>query len=451
MALVLPNDVLDRILERAPTFKTLQAAILVSKTWYHVFLTHPKSLVRSVTENVVGPALPEAMRVLRYHDHAPGGPEWTETGAEDGSAIPKTGEAEMTREEYRLLRQNAAVVKQLEVLFSLRYRDQLARTSQLTWAESYRFSRAIYRVMLYCAVFRMPTSEDDVREMEESPTERGRIVQQRIAMLNQYSTEELLELNAVLEFLRAVAQDSGEKSGYFQDDEDMPDGAGEWVLSAGPAAILQAHRTNADFLVEKIGITVWISGPFTLLSGFFVTPLQSIWDRRNVPTPPHADTGGQENPLLDSVTFRSPPCDQCALVSTTKLWHEHNWDALHLDIHGLLKGNLRDNFTELEALREAHPSKNIPQLVSELFARRTEEFLAWNKTDSLCGACLKKFISAHLHLWLYDKRVEDSWDAPEDCWYGYECRTQTSVTLHALTKNHLCAPTRQWDSGDTSE
>ncbi|KAJ6580560.1 hypothetical protein DFH09DRAFT_912588 [Mycena vulgaris] len=66
MVLVLPNDVLDRILQWAPTFKTLQAVILVSKTWYHVFLTRPKSLVRSVTENVVGPALPEVMRVLRY-------------------------------------------------------------------------------------------------------------------------------------------------------------------------------------------------------------------------------------------------------------------------------------------------------------------------------------------------------------------------------------------------
>ncbi|KAJ6580561.1 hypothetical protein DFH09DRAFT_1076809 [Mycena vulgaris] len=178
----------------------------------------------------------------------------------------------MAREEYCLLRKNAAVVKQLEALFSLRYRDQPARTRQLTWVESDR--------------------EDHVREMEEPPTERGRIVRQRIAMLNQYSTEELLEMNAVLEFLRAVAQEPGKERDYFQDDEDMPEGAGEWVLSAGPAAILHAPKRCR-------------------------LPLQNIWGRRNVPAPPHADSGGQENPLLDPITFRFPPCDQCNVRSST--------------------------------------------------------------------------------------------------------------------------------------
>ncbi|KAJ7450360.1 hypothetical protein FB451DRAFT_722014 [Mycena latifolia] len=443
----LPTDILDRILQCSPTFKTLYAAIRVSKVWYQVFETHPKSIVHAVTENDVGPALPEAMALLRYSAASKqcGDPDLGDEDADDDEQESSgKSNCEMGRKEYALLRKNAAVVKDLEVAFSMRYRDKLDRTSQLTWAESWRFARAMYRIMLYCAVFRMYDDEDGVRELEN---QHDVIEAQRFAMLDAFSTEELVELNAALVFLGDIADEATGKAGnYFDDDDDddddddVPEGVREWFLSAGPAAILKAHQyKEADVLVERIGYTVWLAGPFMLLSGYFATPLHMIWDSRGIAAPVESDVE-QNNPLLDAPVIRSVPCDRCAHVCSSKLWHEHNWDALHLEPRVLLKGKLADNFTEIEYLDAAKPSKNIPKLISDIYTLATEDFKDWKKSESLCGGCLTKFLSAHLHLWLFEYKVKDGWDAPEDCWYGYECRTQTSVTLHALTKNHLCKP-----------
>ncbi|KAJ6465533.1 hypothetical protein C8R47DRAFT_991485 [Mycena vitilis] len=178
----LPNDILDRIFQWLPTFQTLSAAKLVSKTWYQVFQTHPKSIVRSVATNVLGPVA-EAIRALRYpRDDA---------GTEDHLDIDA-----LSQEEYSCLQQNAAVVRKLEEAFSLRYKDSLSRTSQLTPTESWRFARAMYRIMLYCAVFSMPDDEDQVNDFEENS--RPETEAQRAAMLREYPNRELLELNGAL-------------------------------------------------------------------------------------------------------------------------------------------------------------------------------------------------------------------------------------------------------------
>ncbi|KAJ7501050.1 hypothetical protein B0H11DRAFT_753797 [Mycena galericulata] len=64
--LTLDDDILDRILTFCSTFASLQASILVSKVFHRVFQSHPKSITCAVAYNVVGPALPQALRVVRY-------------------------------------------------------------------------------------------------------------------------------------------------------------------------------------------------------------------------------------------------------------------------------------------------------------------------------------------------------------------------------------------------
>lgn len=85
----------------------LYAAVLVSKTWHHVFQTHPKSIVRSVAKNVVGPALSDAVRVLRYSSN-----NKTDGGSDELDVLTKV--------EFVRLRTNAAVIKRLEAAFSLK-------------------------------------------------------------------------------------------------------------------------------------------------------------------------------------------------------------------------------------------------------------------------------------------------------------------------------------------
>ncbi|KAJ7938849.1 hypothetical protein B0H13DRAFT_2301499 [Mycena leptocephala] len=69
-ALLRHDDIVGRIMTFCPTFDSLQSATLVSKAFYCVFQTYPKaggfSITRAVAYNIVGPALPQALRVLRY-------------------------------------------------------------------------------------------------------------------------------------------------------------------------------------------------------------------------------------------------------------------------------------------------------------------------------------------------------------------------------------------------
>ncbi|KAJ7681985.1 hypothetical protein DFH06DRAFT_1159929 [Mycena polygramma] len=415
--LALPHDILDRIFQWLPTFQTLSAAKLVSKTWYQVFQTHPKSIVRSVATNVLGPVA-EAIRVLRYF-------------RDDAANEDRFDIDALSQEEYRSLQENAAVVRKLEEAFSLRYKDSLSPTSQLAQTESWRFARAMYRIMLYCAVFSMPDDEDQVNDFEENY--RSEIEAQRAAMLREYPTRELLELNGALVFLRAIAHEAGPD--YIDDEEDDFRVGSDILISTGPATVLQAHQAQSgDIMVEAVGYTVWSAGPYRLLLDFFTGPLTKICDERAVAAPSKSEAA-LHGTLLDEVTYRSVPCAQCGAESTTKLRQEDNWADLHLDIRKLLLGNLAHNFIEMEFLDDSPPEPNSFKLMSELFALKTEDFADWHKSDALCNACLTKFVSAHLHSWLLARKLKGGWEATGDCWYGYDCTTQTEVTLHAMTKS----------------
>ncbi|KAJ7848824.1 hypothetical protein B0H14DRAFT_2766833 [Mycena olivaceomarginata] len=56
--------------------------------------------------------------------------------------------------------------------------------------------------------------------------------------------------------------------------------------------------------------------------------------------------------------------------------------------------------------------------------------------------CFTKFLEEHLWIWILEERIKGGWTPPEDCWYGWNCRTQVHKRSHAETKNHLCIPTK---------
>ena len=76
-------------------------------------------------------------------------------------------------------------------------------------------------------------------------------------------------------------------------------------------------------------------------------------------------------------------------------------------LHKLLKGRLGNSRTTTEFLVQQLESvgpEAYTKLMSDLFDLKTSEFDNWDKSDWLCEECLKKFISAHLHLWLLDRK-----------------------------------------------
>ncbi|KAF8207326.1 hypothetical protein K438DRAFT_2077410 [Mycena galopus ATCC 62051] len=138
------------------SFDALKNITLVSKTFYRVYQTHPKSITYAVAANVVGPALPQALRVIRY-PYPPDRQTRDEQGEEplakacpEGDTIAASG---ITVEEKNALCDNMDTVQTLEDIYSLSQKDRTSNTSVLTLAESYRFQRAAYRIMFYCTLF----------------------------------------------------------------------------------------------------------------------------------------------------------------------------------------------------------------------------------------------------------------------------------------------------------
>ncbi|KAJ7245818.1 hypothetical protein C8J57DRAFT_1190817 [Mycena rebaudengoi] len=424
----LSPDLIDRILSFSPTFDTLHAAILVSKSWHQVFAARSKSLVLSVATNVVGPALPQAIRLLRYPfpEHEPN--SWGEPDSEEDAEGDEI--SEITAEERTKLQTNASVVNKLEALFSQKHKDPTSTTSRLTHFESHRFTRAMYRIMIYCPLFCLPLNLDDTDSLSEEPEELEKIQRKRYAMLNEFPTKELFELSSVVTFLKEVLLGVLPPEQYT----DLAD----ICLATGPAAILESYETqSSDPMEECLEPEVFSNdGDNALFSGFFSTPLQNIWTDRHE-DPPQS----KWEPIIDDGSIESPRCAQCG-TDNKKLWSESNWATFPRHFSPFLKALLPQNAVETEILSTFTSANGSEILIAGLYDVKTSDFDAWKKEDPLCTECLNSFISAHLHLWLLDHKTKGGWVPTDDCWYGWGCRTQVHKRHHALAINHLCAPTR---------
>ncbi|THU76447.1 hypothetical protein K435DRAFT_879208, partial [Dendrothele bispora CBS 962.96] len=303
-SLPLSNDIIDRILTFLPSFSTLQSAILTSKSFYEVFQARPKSTIRAVSFNVVGPALPQALRVLRYKPgpvyqdmtyYNPPQPE-----LEDDHKAPITpGECvDLVRIEE--------TVRGLEDLFSLRstifppsrvalfffelnvsflYRHKNCRftTSQLSTYESHRFCRATYRIMLYYNIFSLPLlrgfewriDSEEEYEMEVRKTETV-----RAKFLSRFSTEEVYEIRCVSMFLKEVVR---VMERYLHQLEHSL----EQYLALGPDIILEEYRLLTHYgRRAKSQLTGFADKDdiYGFCEGYLSSPIQSLLTERKVPS-----------------------------------------------------------------------------------------------------------------------------------------------------------------------
>ncbi|KAJ7845038.1 hypothetical protein B0H14DRAFT_3685216 [Mycena olivaceomarginata] len=154
-AFPLDDDIVAHIMTFCSTFGSLHSATLVCHTFHRVFSAYPKaggcllSITYAVAYNIVGPALPQALWLLRYpypNDKA---------GAAIDPIILATNCPEehdtaslITAKEKILLQLDSELVEALENLYSSLFKDRNSQTSVLNWEESYRFRRSMYRIML---------------------------------------------------------------------------------------------------------------------------------------------------------------------------------------------------------------------------------------------------------------------------------------------------------------
>ncbi|KAJ7143947.1 hypothetical protein C8R44DRAFT_657551 [Mycena epipterygia] len=434
-SLPLDDDIVDQILTFCPDFETLNSLILVCKALQAVFSTHPNSINTDVARNFIGTAFPEALRHLRYE---------AIDGKEDNVNTPQA--ALINPAETAPLRRHAVVVHKLETIFSRWYKDRKSPTSVLSLQEAFRFQRAMYRVMIYCARFSScKYDENTALELSESSQALQDIYAQRLAMLTEYPTADLHEIHTVVIFLHQlidwVLQDA------VNTDHDDPKQTYDICIAAGPALVLAAYESDGIDPIEEKRPIYESYEELPLFAGFFSRPLAQIWKSRDVPAPP--EDSAHLASILETVPGGLDSCKQCSGFPVSRLWTSATWEHFDFDPPELLPGMLALNRHEIGTLnallgpREAWPTA-FSALVAEIFhdVQRQPGYENWEEEDSLCDGCLVKILTAHFYLWLLWKRVKDGWITPEDCWYGYDCKTQMHKANHAKTKNHLCAPTR---------
>ncbi|KAJ7250165.1 hypothetical protein B0H12DRAFT_680943 [Mycena haematopus] len=475
--LPLDDDILDQIMAFCPTFATLQALILVSKAFHRVFQAHPKSITRAVAYNIVGPALPQALRAIRY-------PYDGYSTAKDPSgmatACPEGHNGTIiTAAEQGILEENARVVGKLEDIYSLLNKDRTSQTSLLTAEESQRFRRAMYRLMLFSNIFPGNRySADDFDELPNDDIFFHTIRAQRTAILNEYPTGELQELSSASNFLLDIFDDVANSRNHA-------------FLSTGPSGALRAWAARSyDGLEDDIDFNFLDDvDDVPLYDGYLSVPLNNIWTARKITLPKADDSDEEEDGepsskwILDSVNGANDTCSQCSSLGGLDLYTEANWFRFlcHGSITIHLKAHLKHNHTLVKSLTiatahfSAAPELSGPFIANLFMLYRTDKFDGWERTDSYCFHCLREFVEDHLWRWLLDERVKSksiffdyvgqptreltlsqtdgrhlriagafsrNFSPPLTAIvfrYGWDCQTQPDLR-HAETKNHLCDP-----------
>ncbi|KAJ7803014.1 hypothetical protein B0H14DRAFT_2890020, partial [Mycena olivaceomarginata] len=249
--------------------------------WMMIF-AHPKSITYAIAYNIVGPALPQALRLLRYpypKDKA---------GTSIDPIILATNCPEehdtaslITAKEKILLQLDSELVEALENLYSSLFKDRNSQTSVLNWEESHRFRRSMYRIML-----------------------------QRTAVLDTYPLDEILEIYSSVHFLRGMIEKLMVNELMQTEHEDL---YLEILLSAGPDGVWEAwEASDYNVLAQYLGFgDDMLVADNKLFSGYFLHAFKGVWANRRYfseddgrTLAPAGRAAPQHNPsqwILDSV------------------------------------------------------------------------------------------------------------------------------------------------------
>ncbi|OCH96683.1 hypothetical protein OBBRIDRAFT_17368 [Obba rivulosa] len=437
----LSDDVIDHILTRIPDFKTYTAAIRASKQFYTVWNRHPKSTLRAVAWNVVGPALPSALRLVRFLSAAVHHGEDASSALKDEALL--VHEDIETGHECRLLQHHAQVVQKLEDLFSRRNKDRMSPTSRLSEVESYRFHRAVYRFWLYVAYMKERRNQDDHSDDDNVLLPAQDELLDCAPLLDSFPSDELYEIDRVYSFLQETAQ---------------------WILHAGLVDMF--HGIGGGTLNETVLI---YSGPETISvcletrimannnvpladvlgapHRFFERPLGHVLEKRQI----SAAMLDERRPkaIIDSVIGEDDTCDACGAPEGTHLWGTTNWNLLKgyfppRDMCNCLEANLPHNTVETRPLTAAMagPVKNFDYngMMEEMFGLEPDENDTWSKDSWYCLSCVKQLFRRRFRKWLFLWKSRTTGEVQEDCWYGYHCRTQMWKRAHAAKLNVSLGP-----------
>ncbi|KAI0374460.1 hypothetical protein BV20DRAFT_1011510 [Pilatotrama ljubarskyi] len=441
------SDIVHEILISLPDFKTLSAAITVSKAFYDVFQIHPKSITHAVARNVVGPALPQAARLAHYvHQRS--------SDNDDSRVQLLPDESQFQDSQWRLdrhiagtLEEHARAVRTLEDFYSLRHKDRTSPSSALEWTEALRFRRAVYRYMLcydllthegFSRAEDSDTTDDDDDEEHDMENNIEAVQAQCTKFFEDYSSEELFELLEICAFAKDTKlwhfRACWEIGAPFQPAEETPV---DLVLLATQ---LEERRPDSTYYDQYVG--------HEPISKAVAEALRA----RKVP-----EARLKERATRAIVTFvhgDKDCCSRCHAECGVALLGQSNLSTLAgilsfrervLLLPGLLPRNQDE---KLALLRHFHNQHRVHDeaLICEMMDMEVDGEDAddgqWSKDEWYCLECIKQLFRQRFMLWWRDAKLRSGAPPKEDCWYGYNCRTMTHRPSHATKLNHLCKPTR---------
>lgn len=411
MAFQLEPDIVKCILTWIPDFESLTSVVLTSKAIYDVYRAHSALAHRGVANNLLGPALPHALRYIRCNRNCLENRPVREFLAENQlqNSYP------LSNDDIRGLAKIASQIQELEDIFSWREKNNQFRTTRLSAAESYRFRRALLRMCLL-ACLHATTSHRHDNETED------RIREMQRQFFDALPTPELKEIKRLNTFLGRLAQWASNAysftkiGGSYLSLLDMFLGAYSGKLSQPAADMYDIPQGLNDFLFLA---------------------LDDVLLSRNL----RKDIA--EETILDQAPVDIFECYHCHSKLLRKfLWGPTDWECLRGYVNpdcmrSFLKGRLSGYIREADTFHDVWRKHPYDLLISEVFYHTNTpyEFL-------LCMECLCRFLSDHLHKWyIVWKRKHALPLQTSDCWYGYNCRTQTTNPSHAATLNHWCEPT----------
>ncbi|KAJ6585572.1 hypothetical protein B0H19DRAFT_1227951 [Mycena capillaripes] len=424
----LNDDIIDRILMFLPDFGTLQAAILSSKSMYLIFSAHPHSIIKAVASNLTGLAFLSAMNLVRYQRPADADYLWVH-----GHATTEPIEVGViTQEDARKLSESARIVNTFQDIYSSRHKDRSSPSSKLTPIESLRFTRAMYRIMLFADVF---DSKYTIYIDDEDTEEEAEIRAARKDFFAMFPSPELCEILTVGNFIDALG------IWLYRKVKPLFYVNNQHSTAVPPRVLLQAYEERNPFFVNQYFDDDTFAEANNLLIDYIKQPLEDVWADREEPS--LMGESSCTKYILDHVEGNNDICQQCDTNAGIDLWTESNWEVQNDITHAFLRINMEDVSFELAygylvtaALTTPIHDVRAQDLIRDLFALKTPEYATWSAQDKLCEACLKHFMSQHIHLWLLPRKREAGERIPEDCWHGFPCRTEVW--------EHYCREDSHW-------
>ncbi|KAG8221337.1 hypothetical protein J3R82DRAFT_1505 [Butyriboletus roseoflavus] len=232
---------------------------------------------------LVGPAILQASQLARYQAFRSTNKNVVEVDENDVISQKPTSEEE------RIIVSNTAVVSALENLFSWMHKDKTQRTSQLSYIESWRFHRAMYRVWIMSTLYGYGSAAHGQRAMGASSSTQE-------AFLQKFTSQELIQINKVSRFLKSIADWVIFAECKLVGSLDVYDFDGLYLF-AGPHILLRCYEEQSSDLLP------WGYLDDEVSENFLLPSVESILSQRNI-TIPFAYVGS----ILDEICGATDTC-----------------------------------------------------------------------------------------------------------------------------------------------